>query len=119
MKFFSLYILLTFSGIAWSQDKITEVDLMDYVDKHVRYCDKVYGTYVIKGKTNIALLNMGADYPDQKIVVAIFEENWNKFEAQPDELFNGKQICVSGKVVLYRDNPQIIVKNSKQIVLQQ
>lgn len=110
-------VLLTFilCGLTSAQENLNEADLTQYVDKQVRYCDYVYGSYVTKGEKPVILLNLGADYPDAKLVVAIFHDDWKNFDYQPEEFLKEKQICVKGKLVLYKGKPEIIVKGPKQI----
>jgi len=113
----SIYLLLIFMlcSIISAQENIADADLSKYVNKQIQYCDRVFGTFITKGKNQVILLNLGADYPDHKLVVAIFEENRKNFDYKPDEFLNGKTICVNGKLVLYKGKPEIVVKNPKQI----
>jgi len=111
---FTLY-LFTLSGFLTAQEKITEADFQNYIDKNVEYCDKVFGTFVTKGEKQVILLNLGAEYPDHKLVAAIFQSDWKDFDYKPDEFLKGKTICIKGKLVLYKGKPEIIVKNPKQI----
>ena len=110
-------VLLIFilCGLTSAQENLHEADLTQYVEKQVRYCDYVYGSHVTKGEKPVILLNLGADYPDAKLVVAIFHDDWKNFDYQPEEFLKEKQICVKGKLVLYKGKPEIIVKGPKQI----
>ena len=114
-------ILLSFilCGISSAQENLENADLTQYVDKQVRYCDFVYGTHVTQGEKPVILLNLGADYPDAKLVVAIFHSDWENFSYKPEEFLKEKQICVKGKLVLYKGKPEIIVKGPKQIEVKQ
>lgn len=113
----SIFLLLIFMlcSIVSAQENIADADLSKYVNKQIQYCDRVFGTFVSKGEKQIILLNLGADYPNQKMVVAIFQENWKNFDYKPDEFLKDKNICVKGKLVLYKGKPEIIVKSQKQI----
>jgi len=115
----TIYSLLIFilCGAASAQENLNDADLTQYVNKQVRYCDYVYGSHVTKGEKPVILLNLGADYPDAKLVVAIFNDDWKNFDYKPEEFLKDKQICVKGKLVLYKGKPEIIVKNQKQIVV--
>ncbi|MDD3771381.1 MAG: hypothetical protein RBT46_04690 [Weeksellaceae bacterium] len=111
-------IVIAFMGIMGSciaQQQITDQEFSSHINQKVTYCDKVYGTFISKGKNKVALLNLGADYPNQKLVVAIFEKNWKKFTYQPTEFLQNKRICVNGKLLLYKGKPEIIVEHPKQI----
>lgn len=117
MKSIYFYFLFVISVSISAQEKITEVDLKNYLNQQVTYCDKVFGTFVTKGEKQIVLLNLGADYPDAKLVVAIFQENWKHFDYKPEEFLKDKTVCVKGKLVLYKDTPQIVVKKQGQITV--
>lgn len=113
----TIYLLLIFSlcGATSAQEHLNEADLTQYVNKQVRYCDYVYGSHVTQGEKPVILLNLGADYPDAKLVVAIFNNDWKNFNYKPEEFLKDKQICVMGKLVLYKGKPEIIVNGPKQI----
>jgi micrococcal nuclease len=42
--------------------------------------------------------------------VAVFPGDYAHFEAPPDQLFDGRCIVVQGKIELYRNSPQIILR---------
>ena len=112
----SIYLLfLILFGFSFAQQKIGDEDVMKHINKEVVYCNKVYGNYVSK---KVVLLNLGAKYPNQKMTVAIFQSDWKKFSYKPAEFLKDKTICVSGKLILYKDMPEIIVNNPKQITVQ-
>lgn len=113
-----LWIFILCSAIS-AQENLNDADLTRYVNKQVRYCDYVYGSHVTKGEKPVVLLNLGADYPDAKLVVAIFQSDWDNFSYKPEEFLKEKQICVKGKLVLYKGKPEIIVKGPKQIEVKQ
>lgn len=117
MKTLLNFLVLMALGISFGQEKLDEVDLTKFVNKKVQYCDIVEGTFVTNGNKRVVLLNMGDKYPNHKLVVAIFEENWKNFDYKPEEFLDGKHICVSGKLVIYKDKPEIIVKHPEQIAL--
>lgn len=115
MKAIYFLLIIAVGGIIQAQQKLSEEDLKQYLDKKVEYCNKVYGTYVTKGKKKVALFNLGGDYPNHELTVAIFESDWNKFDYKPDDFLKGKEICVTGKLIMYRDKPEIIVNSPNQI----
>ncbi len=117
MKLTYFTFLIFIYGSVLAQEKITEADLQNYINKKVEYCDKVYGTFVTKGESQVILLNLGDSYPNHKLVVAIFQSDWGNFDYKPNEFLDGKTICVKGKLVLYKGKPEIIVKSQKQITV--
>ena len=119
MKNQTLFLFFILCGILSAQESIADADLKKYLNKEVQYCDHVFGTFVVKGDKQIVLLNLGANYPDAKMVVAIFQDNWKNFTYKPEEFLKDKSICVKGKLVLYKDKPQIVVKKPEQIMVKE
>jgi hypothetical protein len=58
---------------------------------------------------------MGAAYPNQLLTVVIWADVRKDFDKAPEEFFMGKEICVSGKIELYHDKPQIVIKSKSQV----
>lgn len=117
MKTIYFFLIIGISGFASAQQKLSKADLEKYLNKNVEYCDLVASTFVTKGKKKVTLLNMGENYPNHDLVVAIFEGDLKNFDYKPEEFLKGKEICVSGKLILYNDKPEIIVTKPSQIKL--
>jgi hypothetical protein len=83
----------------------------NYIGKNVKVCDKVYGTHVSKGEKKVTSLNLGADFPHQKLTVVIFESDLSKFSYKPEILLKDKNVCVTGKIITYKEKPQIILSD--------
>lgn len=98
-----------------AQQTITADEFSKSINQEIRYCDKVYSTYVSSGSKKLILLNLGEKYPHQKITVAIFEENWKKFAYKPEDYLQDKSICVTGKLIEYNNKPELVVSHPKQI----
>jgi hypothetical protein len=62
-------------------------------------------------------LNLDRPYPDQLFTVVIWGSNRSRFESPPEQLFDGKSICVIGRIDTYRGKPQIVVEDPAQIVV--
>lgn len=116
-KMHLLLLVLLLLGKINAQEKTSEDDLTQYLNKKVEYCDQVFGTFVSKGTKKVILLNLGANYPNHRLVVAIFEGDWHNFPYQPAEYLKNKEICVKGKLILYKGKPEIIVKSPDQITV--
>lgn len=63
-------------------------------------------------------LNFDHPYPDQTFAVMIPSPSRAKFNEPPEVVFNGKPVCVTGRIVQYRGKPEIVVENPSQIVIQ-
>ncbi len=63
-------------------------------------------------------LNFDHPYPNQTFAVMIPDASRAAFSQPPEVLFNGKTVCVTGLIVDRRGNPQIVVEDPGQIVIQ-
>jgi hypothetical protein len=80
-----------------------------HYNENVQCCAKVYG---IKALESLTLVNLGGPYPDQPLTVVLRDA---ARDIGPG--LDGKTICVTGIVVNYRDKPEIVVTDPKQIVV--
>jgi DNA/RNA endonuclease YhcR with UshA esterase domain len=62
-------------------------------------------------------LNLDRPYPDQVFTVVIWGRSRSRFDSPPERFYDGKSICVTGRIDTYRGKPQIIVEDPAQIVL--
>jgi hypothetical protein len=62
-------------------------------------------------------LNLDRPYPDQIFTVVIWGRSRSRFDGPPEQLYDGKSICVTGRVDTYRGKPQIIVEDPAQIAI--
>ena len=77
----------------------------------------VVGTvYASSSNGSPTFLNVGRDYPDpERFYVVIWEEDRGRFPSAPEELYDGKNIAVTGVVKTHDGVAQIIVRNPDQI----
>lgn len=94
-----------------SAQTIPTDSVANYIGKTVKVCDKVYGTHVSKGEKKVTSLNLGADFPNQKLTVVIFESDLAKFSYQPAIFLKDKNVCVTGKIMTYKEKPQIVLND--------
>ena len=101
---------------------ITTIDVQkagDYAGKMVRVCARVYGTkFLSSSGRQPTFLDLGADYPNSPLTIVIWGDDRQNFKNPPEQFYKGKMICVTGKVVIYRNKPEIIVSGEDQIVVQ-
>ena len=89
---------------------ISVEDAARHYDENVQCCAKVYGTKALESMT---LVNLGAAYPNQPLTVVLRDQA----RVLASDL-EGKTICVTGKLVNYKDKPEIVVTDPKMIVVQ-
>lgn len=95
----------------------TTIDIKDsnkYEGKLVYTCGKVYSTKVIKSNGMI-LMNVGGEYPNAPLTIVIYSESLKNFDSNPEEFYKGKNICIGGKIKMYKGKPEIII-NTKYAI---
>jgi len=115
--FFAFGILfITVCANAQTSIKLEEVD--QHIGDSVRFCGKVADMrYFENSKNQPTFLNMGAKYPNQQITLVIWGDTRKLFTGQVENLLN-KDICVTGRIILYKQKPEIIIEKTEQITLQ-
>jgi micrococcal nuclease len=69
-------------------------------------------------RSQMVFLNLGGDYPNQKLSVVIKGKDRDKFPISPEIAFKDKTICVTGVVSDYNGKPEIVVTDPAQIKVQ-
>jgi hypothetical protein len=86
----------------------------EYEGKLVYTCAKVYSTKVLDSN-GMTFLNLGAEYPNSPLTIVIYSDSLGNFDNKPADYYKGKNICVSGKVKMYKGKPEIIINNQRSI----
>ena len=103
-----------FTGQAQTSIKLEDVS--KHVDDSVTVCGKVASGRYMDGSTRkLTLLNVGAAFPNQVFTIVIENDLRTRFESAPETLYLDKDVCVTGKVSMYRDAPQIVIYKKEQI----
>lgn len=103
-------LLFLLSACTTKAQTITPDQAKDYVGKTVTVCGEVKSTHSTK---KAAFMNFGEAYPNQTFTAVIFDSFQYNF---PDlKNYNHKNICVTGKIELYKGKPEIVLRESKQI----
>src|SRR5689334_6505916 len=115
----SLLFVLLATGIslsAFSQTSIKPEEAIKHVGDSVKVCGKIYGgIYLANSKTQLTLLNMGGNYPNAPLTIVIGPDLRSKLGYQPEVKFKEKDVCVTGKVILYKEKPEIEITDSNQL----
>ena len=100
------------------EDYIRPEDAHRYVGEVVTVCGYVASTkYASKSKGQPTFLNLDKPYPDQIFIVVIWGNKRHLFNRPPEKKYKGKNICVTGQIIIYRGIPEIIVDNPAQILI--
>lgn len=100
----------------FAQQQIKVEDAKNHIGDSVKICSKIYGTkYFSSGKDPVTLLDVGAKYPDTFLTIMIPDDARKLFKKPPEEYYKGANVCVTGKILLFKEKPEIIVRNPDQI----
>ena len=110
---FVLGWLLTAGGV--DAVTLTAAQAKDHVGETATVCGMVASTtFAVQSKGAPTFLNLDKPYPDQLFTVVIWGSDRPKFH-QPEMLYRGKRLCVTGNIKMFRGRPAIIVKGLSQI----
>lgn len=117
-KFIILIIALYITGKAGAQQTIPMTALNAHVGDSVTVCTKIYGgVYLEHSKGTPTLLNAGDSYPNNPLTILIWPDVRGLFKESPEFFYKDKEVCITGKIILYKEKPEIIIYNPAQIVL--
>jgi micrococcal nuclease len=117
LTFISAALVCSFAANA--QAKIAIEEASKHIGETVTVCSKVFtGRFIDNSNTKPTLLNLGAASPNAKLTVLINLDDRKNFSGKPEDDYNGKNVCVTGKVVDYKGKPEIVVSKPQDIQIQ-
>jgi len=117
-KIITAVALFMISTGAFAQQEIKIEDAAKHEGDSVKICTKIFGgRYFENSKNAPTLLNAGAKYPDAPLTVVIFGESRAAFKNKPEEYFPDKEVCITGRIVMYKGKPEIIITREEQILV--
>ena len=111
-----LCLLIMSPSTSTAQLQISIDSIASQMGEQVAVCSRVYGIHGTKGVKPVTFLNLGADYPNQKLTIVIFHKDAVNFTFVPSDHYKNQNVCVNGELSLYKERPQIIIRNEAQIV---
>jgi hypothetical protein len=115
---FVLTMLLA-SGHLYAQ-QIKPEEAKNHVGDSVTVCGSVDGgKYLENAHGQPTLLDMGGAYPNQALTLLIWGDNRSHFSYEPEDALRGKEVCVTGKIILFKDKPEIILDSEAQVKVKQ
>jgi len=82
-------------------------------------CGRVANVYHdMRGEGQPTFVDLGHDYPNQDFTIVIWQRDLARF-ARPPESWQGKTICVTGRVKIYRGRREIIAYRPSQVRIQE
>lgn len=105
---------------AGAQQTISISELNDHVGDSVTVCLKIYGgIYLDHSRGTPTLLNAGGAYPNNPLTLLIWPDTRAQFKEAPEVFYKDRDVCVSGKIILYKEKPEIVIYDQKQVALKE
>ncbi len=101
-------------GAAITVESAKSINIEDagkHIGEYAVICSKIYGH---KDMGEMTLVNLGNSYPNHLLTVVLKGEALATFKK-----IDGKDVCVTGKIIDYKGKPEIIVTNPKKFELQE
>jgi DNA/RNA endonuclease YhcR with UshA esterase domain len=98
--------------------RIAPTDAGRHEGEEAMVCGLVAATrYAAGTRGRPTFLDFGAAYPGQVFEVVIWGSERSRFHDAPEQAYLHKQVCVTGRIQLYRGKPEITVKDPAQLAL--
>ena len=98
----------------WQENRVARIGWLE-APEHVGEVVRVEGT-IVGGRClrRICFLNFHRDYK-RHLSLVIFEPVRDRFPAEPDAYYRGREVVVTGRITPYRGRPQILLSSADQI----
>ena len=105
------------SIVAYSQDTITTGEAAKFLGLQRTVCGNVVSSHhdaSLEGQPTF--MDLDKPYPYEVFTVLIWGSNKGEFEKAPQEMYAGKEVCVTGTIKRYHGHPLIEVDQPSQII---
>jgi len=120
MKITLTLFLAAFTISTYAQKEIKLEELKEHIGDSVKVQGIISGVSFLENSKNTpTFISVGASYPSQLLTVVIWGDVRSKLVIAPSTKDAGNKIIVSGKVEIYKDKPQIVIKDIKQLEIVQ
>lgn len=111
MKTLTLLFALAMMCLKAHSQTISADSAKYYEHKKVTVC----GTAYLHATTNVTFINFGQPYPKSPFTAVIFAAEKPRFAAKTG--WSTNNVCVTGTVDVYKNKPQIILRDTSQLQL--
>ena len=113
-KTIALFALLL-SCITAVASTLSTSDAAKHVGENATVCGVVVGVNTAtRSNGSPTFVNLDKAYPNQIFTILIWGTDLAKFTPAPSS-WNGKQVCVTGTIALYRNVPEIVARDAAQV----
>lgn len=108
-------LILGLGASAYAVQAITASEARNHVGEMATVCGQVAGAhYAARSRGEPTFINLDRPYPDQIFTIVVWGSDRAKF-GRPETEYEGKDICVTGRIKEYRGVPEIAASNPIQI----
>lgn len=101
---------------AFAQKEIKIDEAKNHPGETVKVCIKIYGgKSILNARDTLTLLDAGKLYPDAALRLIIKGKAQSEFTGDIVKYYKGMNVCISGKIELYKGKPEIEVTDIDQI----
>jgi len=116
MKYLILSVLTSITLTAIAQTEIKIQDVKNHIGDSVKLVAKIYGgKYFESSQRTPTFLYVDENYPKAPLTLVIWGDIRRQFNVAPETSYTGKNVTITGKIVLYKNRPEIIITDPKQI----
>jgi len=120
MKIFLTLFFAAFTVATYAQKEIKLAELKDHIGESVKVQGIISGvSFLENSKNRPTFIGVGDSYSNQLLTVVILGDVRSQFVIIPSAKDAGNKIIVSGKVELYKQKLQIIIKDIRQLEIVQ
>lgn len=110
-----LPLLLLLSAAAVAADTLTTSEAAKHIGENATVCGTVAGVHsATSSKGSPTFVNLDKAYPNQAFTILIWGSDLSKFIPAPTG-WEGKRVCATGRIELYRNVPEIVARNADQV----
>ena len=97
---------------------LTAAEAKNHVGETATVCGRVVRIYFAhKAKGLPTLMNLDMPYPQQIFTIVIWGTDRTKF-GNPERTYRDKNVCVSGKITIHHEIPEIVINTPGQLRIQ-
>jgi hypothetical protein len=98
-------------------DTLTTSEAAKHVGENATVCGVVAGVHTATSSKGLpTFVNLDKAYPNQVFTILIWGSDLSKFSPAPAS-WDGKRVCATGTIALYRNVPEIVARNANQIAI--
>src|SRR5947207_2799418 len=115
MKRAAIAAALLWSAIAYAQSSISAGEAKSHAGQKATVCGRVASArHASNSPGSPTFINLDRAYPNQIFTIVVWGSDRQKF-GDLEAIFNGKNICVTGEITIYRGRAETTVHESSQI----